>query len=147
MPNRVYSFEQTLDLAGITANQRSVVFRMRDNHLLVYNPVAPTKEFLAQLDGLQSKGVAHILLGATQYEHKVFVAPFARRFPEAKVWAVPDQWSFPLDLPSPLLGIDEKRQRRRRAHRHPAGDVVALHHVQRAVQRGVRARARPHRRV
>jgi hypothetical protein len=108
VPNRVYSFEQTLDLAGITANQRSVVFRMRDNHLLVYNPVAPTKEFLAQLDGLQSKGVAHILLGATQYEHKVFVAPFARRFPEAKVWAVPDQWSFPLDLPSPLLGIDEK---------------------------------------
>ena len=109
VPNRVYSFEQTLDLAGITANQRSVVFRMRDNHLLVYNPVAPTKEFLAQLDGLKSKGVAHILLGATQYEHKVFVAPFARRFPEAKVWAVPDQWSFPLDLPSPLLGIDEAK--------------------------------------
>ena len=48
----------------------------------------------------------HVLLGATQYEHKVFVPAFARKFPQAKVWAVPDQWSFPLDLPSPLLGID-----------------------------------------
>lgn len=24
----------------------------------------------------------------------------------SQVWAVPDQWSFPLDLPAPLLGID-----------------------------------------
>ena len=81
---------------------------MSDNHLLVYNPVAPTEEFLRQLDGLGSDGVSHILLGATQYEHKVFVPAFARKFPEAKVWAVPDQWSFPVDLPSPLLGIDTK---------------------------------------
>jgi hypothetical protein len=104
---RVYGFEQEQSLAGITANVRSVVFRMRDNHLLVYNPVAPTDEFLAQLDALDHKGVSHILLGATQYEHKIFVAPFARKFPDAKVWAVPDQWSFPLNLPAPLLGIDE----------------------------------------
>ena len=31
---------------------------------------------------------------------------FARKFPEAKVWTVPDLWSFPLDLPAKLLGID-----------------------------------------
>ena len=90
----------------------------------------------------------HVLLGATQYEHKVFVPAFSRAFPEAKVdararraplsralsralarvlslgdeeaqargrarvpraekvWAVPGQWSFPLDLPARLLGID-----------------------------------------
>ena len=108
VPDRVYSFEQEIRLSGISANVRSTVFRMRDNHLLVYNPVAPTEEFLRQLDGLKSDGVSHILLGATQYEHKVFVGPFARKFPQAKVWAVPDQWSFPLDLPSPLLGIDTK---------------------------------------
>jgi len=106
--DRVYSFEQEIRLSGISANIRSTVFRMRDNHLLVYNPVAPTEEFLQQLKALDSAGVSHILLGATQYEHKVFVAPFARKFPNAKVWAVPDQWSFPLDLPSPLLGIDTK---------------------------------------
>jgi hypothetical protein len=103
---KVYSFEQELRLSGISANVRSTVFRMRDNHLLVYNPVAPTEEFLRELESLNHAGVSHILLGATPYEHKVFVGPFARKFPTAKVWAVPDQWSFPLDLPAPLLGID-----------------------------------------
>merc|ERR1719161_1754657 len=103
---KVYGFEQELRLSGISANVRSTVFRMRDNHLLVYNPVAPTEEFIAQLNALDSKGVAHILLGATPYEHKVFVGPFARRFPNAKVWAVPDQWSFPLNLPAKDFGID-----------------------------------------
>ena len=44
VPGKVYSFEQEQALSGITANVRSVVFRMRDNHLLVYNPVAPTDE-------------------------------------------------------------------------------------------------------
>lgn len=103
--DRVYSFEQQIKLTGVTANVRSTVFRMRDNHLLVYNPVAPTEEFLNQLKSLNHAGVSHILLGATQYEHKVFVGPFARRFPEAKVWAVPDQWSFPVNLPEEDFGI------------------------------------------
>jgi len=107
VPGRVYGFEQDIDLAGITANIRATVFRMRDGQLLVYNPVAPTEEFLAQLAAIPgSKGVAHVLLGATPYEHKVFVGPFARRFPNAKVWAVPDQWSFPLNLPARDFGID-----------------------------------------
>lgn len=104
--DRVYSFEQTLDLSGIQANQRCTVFRMRDNHLLVYDPIAPTDEFIKQLEALNSDGVSHILLGATQYEHKVFVGPFARKFPNAKVWTVPDQWAFPIDIPPTFLGID-----------------------------------------
>ena len=105
VPGKVYSFEQEQKLSGITANVRSVVFRMRDNHLLVYNPVAPTDEFLRQLDSLGHDGVSHILLGATTYEHKIFVGPFARQFPNAKVWYTPDQWSFPIDLPAVALGI------------------------------------------
>ena len=105
---RVYGFEQEIRLSGISANVRSTVFRTKDNHLVVYNPVAPTEEFLAQLDALGSEGVSHVLLGATTYEHKVFVGPFARKFPGAKVWAVPDQWSFPVDLPSKLYGIDAR---------------------------------------
>ena len=64
---------------------------------------------MQQLASLNHDGVSHIMLGATAYEHKIFVGPFARKFPEAKVWAVPDQWSFPVDLPSPLLGIDEAK--------------------------------------
>ena len=105
VPGKVYGFEQEQKLSGITANVRSVVFRMRDNHLLVYNPVAPTDEFLRQLDALDHAGISHIMLGATTYEHKIFVGPFARKFPAAQVWAVPDQWSFPIDLPAPALGI------------------------------------------
>jgi hypothetical protein len=106
VPGRVYGYEQEIKLSGITANVRSTVFRTRDNHLVVYNPVAPTKEFLKQLDALDHKGVSHILLGATTYEHKATVAPFARQFPDAKVWAVPNQWSYPLNLPAKDFGID-----------------------------------------
>lgn len=104
--DRVYGFEQPQDLAGITANVRCTVFRTRDNHLVVYNPLAPTEEFLGQIKSLKHKGVAHILLGSTAYEHKIYTPAFSREFPDAKVWAVPDQWSWPLDLPPPLLGIN-----------------------------------------
>ena len=31
-------------------------------------------------------------------EHKVFVGPFARFFPNAQVFVAPKQWSFPLNL-------------------------------------------------
>jgi hypothetical protein len=104
--DKVYSFEQPQDLAGITANVRCTVFRMRDGRLAVYNPLAPTGEFLQQLKSISEKGVAHILLGSTAYEHKVYTPAFSREFPQAKLWAVPDQWSWPLDLPPPLLGLN-----------------------------------------
>ena len=105
---KVYGFEQEIRLSGISANVRSTVFRTKDNHLVVYNPVAPTEEFLSELKALNSEGVSHVLLGATTYEHKVFVGPFARAFPDAKVWAVPDQWSYPVDVSSRVLGVDTR---------------------------------------
>jgi hypothetical protein len=101
---RVYGFVQELRLSGITANSRCTVFRTANNDLIVYDPVAPTEEFLEQLASLNGR-VAHILLGATTYEHKAFVGPFSRKFPAAKVWAVPDQWAWPLDLAPKALGI------------------------------------------
>jgi hypothetical protein len=42
-------------------------------------------------------------------EHKVFVGPFARRFPQAQVFVAPGQWSFPLNLPLTWLGFPWKR--------------------------------------
>jgi hypothetical protein len=42
-------------------------------------------------------------------EHKVFVGPFARCFPQAQVWVTPDQWSFPIDLPLSWLGLPGDR--------------------------------------
>ena len=90
---------------GDHANQRSVVFRMRDNHLLVYNPVAPTKE-LRSSTACSRRRRPHPA-GRDAVRAQGLRRAFARRFRRPR-WAVPDQWSFPLDLPSPLLGIDEK---------------------------------------
>ena len=50
--------------------------------------------------------VKYIVLPTTSgLEHKVFVGPFARYFPEARVWVAPNQWSFPLSLPLSWLGF------------------------------------------
>lgn len=107
---RVWGFEQEQTLFGIRVNVRSVAIKLRSGDLWIYNPVAPTKELLELLSTIPFRKVAHIVLGTTQYEHKVFVGAFARRFPEAAVHCVPDQWSFPLDLPPRLLGIPTTRQ-------------------------------------
>jgi hypothetical protein len=42
-------------------------------------------------------------------EHKVFVGPFARKFPQAQVYIAPQQWSFPVNLPLSWLGFPPKR--------------------------------------
>ena len=39
------------------------------------------------------------------YEHKIFLSSFARAHKNAKVFVVPGQFSFPVQLPNPLLGI------------------------------------------
>lgn len=83
MPQTVSEQEQRL--SSITANVRSTVFRLKDNSLLVYNPIAPTDEWISQLSSLGGDRISHIVLGSTAYEHKIFVGPFARKFPEAKV--------------------------------------------------------------
>mmetsp|Transcript_13033 Transcript_13033/g.39274 ORF Transcript_13033/g.39274 Transcript_13033/m.39274 type:complete len:489 (-) Transcript_13033:178-1644(-) len=107
--DRVWSFEQEQSLgfgdgATIAANARMTVVRLESGGLWVLNPVAPTRECLDLLEELGGP-VEHVVLGTTQYEHKVFVPAFSRRFPRAQVWVAPDQWAFPLDLPLPLLGL------------------------------------------
>ena len=79
------------------AQVRSVVFRSATSDGVVYNPVRADRRFLASLSGmnealspssgelraqlaaLDHRGVRHVLLGATQYEHKVFVPAFSAR--------------------------------------------------------------------
>jgi hypothetical protein len=50
-----------------------------------------------------------VMSTVTGIEHKVFVGPFARRFPQAQVYVTPNQWSFPLNLPLPWLGLPRDR--------------------------------------
>ena len=49
--------------------------------------------------------VEYIVLPTFAYEHKIFVAPFSRKFPKAQVWVAPRQWSWPLNLPLEFFGI------------------------------------------
>ena len=38
-------------------------------------------------------------------EHKIFVGPFQRKFPDATCYVAPDQWSWPVNLPPTFFGI------------------------------------------
>jgi len=100
----IWTFEQEQTLANIAVNVRMTVIRLSDGGLWVHNPVAPTEECDALLREL-GLPVRFIVLGSAQYEHKIFVGPFARRWPEAQVFIVPQQWSWPIDLPTAFYGI------------------------------------------
>lgn len=105
-PGKIWCFEQEQALAGINVvtTIRMTVVKLCDGDLLVYAPIAPTRECIALLDELEAP-VKHIILTTHAYEHKVFISPFQRRYPKAQVYVPPDLWSFPLNLPLPLLGI------------------------------------------
>eukprot|EP00929_Paragymnodinium_shiwhaense_P113418 TRINITY_DN81712_c0_g1_i1.p1 TRINITY_DN81712_c0_g1~~TRINITY_DN81712_c0_g1_i1.p1 ORF type:complete len:486 (+),score=120.63 TRINITY_DN81712_c0_g1_i1:65-1522(+) len=100
----MWTFEQEQSLVNIAVNVRMTVIRLSDGSLWVHNPIAPTEECMALFAELGGE-VKYIVLGSAQYEHKIFVPPFSRKFPEAKVYTVGPLFSWPIDLPSALLGI------------------------------------------
>lgn len=73
------------------------VVKLKDGGLWVHAPVAPTEECLTMVKSLGE--VKHVVLPTTGLEHKLFMAPFVAKFPDAKVWIAPGQWSWPVDLP------------------------------------------------
>ena len=66
------------------------VIKLRSGGLWVHAPIAPTDECIALLNELNAL-VEHIVLPTTLFEHKIFVGPFQRRFPDATVFIAPDQ--------------------------------------------------------
>lgn len=108
---KVYALEQTQGLLNVIVNVRMVVVVLREGGLWVHNPLAPTQELLEMMAELEGRhgAVRYVVLGSTQVEHKVFLGPFARRFPSAEVHVAPTQWSWPLNLPLTLLGLFPKR--------------------------------------
>jgi len=108
----IWSFEQLQGIFYVVVPIRMTVVRLAAGGLLVYAPVAPTRECVRLMRELEAAHgeVRYIILPTTSgVEHKVFVGPFARRFPRAQVLVAPDQWSFPLDLPLSWLGLPGKR--------------------------------------
>ncbi len=112
VPERVWMFDQYQGIFYVVVPIRMTVVRLNGGGLLVYAPVAPTPECVALVRDLEQRygSVRYILLTTTTgIEHKVFVGPFARRFPQAQVYVAPHQWSYPLNLPLSWLGLPCRR--------------------------------------
>jgi hypothetical protein len=108
----IWTFDQVQGIFYVVVPIRMTVVKLAAGGLLVYAPVAPTRECLRLVNELVAVhgDVKYIILPTVSgLEHKVFVGPFARRFPEAQVFVAPNQWSFPLNLPLSWLGLPGKR--------------------------------------
>ena len=81
---KVWTLEQEQGIGfdlGVSTNVRCTIVKMRDGRLWVHDPVAPTVECLEMIERIGGD-VAYVVLATTQYEHKVFAGPFARKFPD-----------------------------------------------------------------
>jgi Domain of unknown function (DUF4336) len=110
--DNIWTFEQVQGIFYVVVPIRMTAIKLAGGGLLVYAPVAPTGECLAlvnELVALHGEVKYIILPTISGLEHKVFVGPFARQFPQAQVWVAPDQWSFPLNLPLSWLGLPPDR--------------------------------------
>ena len=127
LKDRIWTFDQVQGILYVIVPIRMIVVRLDQGGLLVYAPVAPTPECLRLLqevitDHGEVKYIIHPT--ASGLEHKVFVGPFARQFPQAQVFVAPDQWSFPVNLPLSWLGFPRDRTQVLPAHsdQTPFGD-------------------------
>jgi hypothetical protein len=108
----IWTFDQLQGILYTVVPIRMSVVKLEKGGLLVYAPVAPTKECIRLVKELEAKHgeVKYIILPtASGLEHKVFVGPFARQFPASQVFVTANQWSFPLNLPLGWLGFPTKR--------------------------------------
>jgi hypothetical protein len=96
----VWTFDQLQGILYVVVPIRMTVVKLEAGGLLIYAPVAPTRECIRLVKELVAKhgDVKYIILPTISgLEHKVFVGPFARRFPNAQVFVAPNQWSFPAE--------------------------------------------------
>jgi hypothetical protein len=108
----IWIFDQMQGVFYVVVPIRMTVVKLENGGLLVYAPVAPTRECIRLVNELVAEhgDVKYIILPTISgIEHKVFVGPFARCFPTAQVFVAPEQWSFPLNLPLSWLGFPEER--------------------------------------
>lgn len=112
VPETIWTFDQLQGIFYVTVPIRMTAVKLAGGGLLVYAPVAPTRECVRLVQELVAVHgeVKYIILPTTSgLEHKVFAGPFARRFPGAQVFVAPHQWSFPLNLPLSWLGFPGNR--------------------------------------
>lgn len=108
----IWIFDQMQGVFYVVVPIRMTVVKLEKGGLLVYAPVAPTKECIRLVNELVAEHgeVKYIILPTISgIEHKVFVGPFARYFPTAQIFVAPEQWSFPVNLPLSWLGLPSNR--------------------------------------
>lgn len=113
VPDTIWTFDQMQGILYTVVPVRMTVVKLESGGLLVYAPIAPTRECIRLVKELEAEHgeVRYILLPtASGLEHKVFVGPFARFFPDAQVFVTPNQWSFPVNLPLSWLGFPRRTQ-------------------------------------
>jgi len=127
IPDQVWSFEQLQGVWYVAVPIRMTVVKV-EHGLMLYSPIAPTKELLNQLSQLESKygEVCTIVLPTSSgLEHKIPLPAMARAFPAATIWVSDQQWSFPLSLPSTWLGFPGHRTRTLFRDGLPHGEQLA----------------------
>lgn len=108
----IWTFDQLQGIFYVVVPIRMTVVKLQPAGLLVYSPVAPTPECIGLMRSLEAQhgSVRYIVMSTTTgIEHKAFVGPFARKFPQAQVYVAPNQWSYPVNLPLSWLGLPAKR--------------------------------------
>ena len=95
----IWALEQSLELGPLESPLRCVVVRLEDGSLWVHAPLAPTEEFFELVEscclGGDRSAIAHVVVPTYALEHKVFVKDALLRWPDAKLWTAPGQFSFP----------------------------------------------------
>ncbi|GAX25321.1 hypothetical protein FisN_5Lh412 [Fistulifera solaris] len=112
VPDQIWTFDQKFGILDVQVPLRMTIIK-RKNGLFVYNPIAATPECLQLVQELvQRHGpIRDIVVGSVALEHKVYAGVFAQKFPEARIWLTPGQYSFPINLPDPYLGFPAQRTR------------------------------------
>jgi hypothetical protein len=92
----IWALEQNLELGPLETPLRCVVIRLNDDDgtLWVHAPLAPTEEFFQLVESCGGK-VGHVVVPTYALEHKIFVKDALLRWPNAKLWTAPGQFSFP----------------------------------------------------
>ena len=82
----LWIFDQLQGILYTVVPVRMTIIKLQEGGLLVYAPVAPTPECINLVKELEQKHweVKYIILPTSSgLEHKIFVGPFARKFPQA----------------------------------------------------------------
>jgi hypothetical protein len=98
VPGEVYALEQNLALGPLETPLRCVVIKLKDGTTWVHAPLAPTNEFFELAESVGP--VKHVVVPTYALEHKIFAKPALERWPSAKLWVAPGQFSFPVNVPA-----------------------------------------------